>query len=548
MKCSRTALMLIFIFIWISLLLACSQSETDARPATDAKIASQNAYEVDVIRLSGGDWGYPTPFAHYPRGPGGFKMCLIFDSLLERDEKGLIAWLAESYGISDDGLTYDFTIRKGVRWHDGKPLTAQDVSFSIMYANTHPATWSYVFDAIASVEIETDRSIRVRLKKPHAAMLYNIGRTRIIPKHIWEKVDQPKEFTTPEAVIGCGPYRLTGYSKAHGTYRFEAFEAFWGPKQRVRSIEFVPVSEPILAYESGQIDLTGLSPDVLPRFDKNPAHRIIQSPSFWGYRLLMNMGDVDCLGDVSVRRALAHAIDRQELVEKVARGAAVPGNLSILPPDHVMAAKDIQPYPFDPQRADTLLAEAGYDRTDANGTRLSPNGRPMVLELLCSSREVRMAELIRQRLKAVGIRLTIRSVDGKTRDTRVRGFKYDLAILGHGGWGSDPDYLASRFAGTPSDQSASPSCSSLPGFDPPELIPLLKRQQTESDPQQRRRLITEIQKKLAEQVPEIPLFYTTGYTAYRPAAYDGWMFMFDHHDLTHSKLSYLVRSAAATIR
>lgn len=547
MKRSSTAVCLSLLILTL-MLIACGQSETDTGQAADAEGASQSAYEVDVIRLAGGDWGYPTPFAHYPRGPGGFKMCLIFDSLLERDEKGLIPWLAEKYEVSDDGMTYRFTIRQGVCWHDGTPLTAQDVAFSIDYANGHPATWSYIFEAVASVETETDRIVRVRLNNPHAAMLYNIGRTRIIPKHIWEKVDRPKEFTTPEAVIGCGPYRLTHYSKAHGTYRFEAFEDFWGPKPRVRVVEYVPVSEPILAYESGQIDLARVTPDALPRFQKNPAYKIVQSPAFWGYRLLMNMGDVACLRHVSVRQALAHAIDREELVDKVARGAAVPGSLGILPPDHVMAAKDTRPYPFNPQQARMLLERAGCDRINADGTRLSPDGQPLVLELLCSGREVRMAELIRQWLKAVGIKLTIRSVDGKTRDAQVRGFNYQLAILGHGGWGGDPDYLAARFAGGPLDQSASPSRSRLPGFDAPELLPLLKRQQIEIDSERRRRLITEIQKILAEQVPEIPLFYTTAHSVYRPATYDGWMFMFDHHELTHSKLSYLARRGAAEKR
>jgi len=254
-----------------------------------------------------------------------------------------------------------------VRWHDGTPLTVQDVAFSIIYANGHAATWSYIFDAVESVETGVDQSILVRLKKPHAAMLYNIGRTRIIPKHIWEKVERPKEFTLPEAVIGCGPYRLIHYSKEHGTYRFEAFETFWGPKQRIRIIEFIPVSEPILAYESGQIDLTSVTPDVLPRFQKDPAHNIVKSPAFWGYRFLMNMDDVACLRDVSVRRALAHAIDRRELVDKVARGAAVPGGLGILPPDHVMAAKDTRPYSFDPQRMGT-----------ARGLALATNRLPWI--------------------------------------------------------------------------------------------------------------------------------------------------------------------------
>jgi peptide/nickel transport system substrate-binding protein len=185
---------------------------------------------------------------------------------------------------------------------------------------------------------------------------------------------------------------------------------------------------------------------------------------------------------------------------------------------------------------------------DDRGTRQSPDGQPLALELLCSGEEVRLAELIRQRLQEVGIPLAIRSVDAKTRDACVRGFDYQMAILGHGGWGGDPDYLVARFAGEAAGPNAAPSHSGLPGFDAPKLLALLQRQQTAIDPEERRGLVAAIQQELAGEVPEIPLFCTTGYSIYRPARYDGWMFMFDHHSLPHSKLSYLERSGPAAKR
>jgi len=527
------------------LLVACSPTETEEKPAAAA--SRPGAYEVDVIRLAGGDWGYPSPFAHYPRGPGGFKMCLIFDSLLERDEKGLIPWLAERYTIEDGGRTYRFFIRPGVHWQDGHPLTPEDVAFALDYANRHAATWSYIFDAIETVSVDDDHAVCVRLKVHRAAMLDHIGRTRIIPKHIWEGIERPKEFTAPEAVIGSGPYRLTHYSKAHGTYRFEAFEDFWGPRQRLRTIEFVPVSEPILAYEKGEIDLTAVTPDVRPRFANNPDHRIVRSPAFWGYRLLLNMDRVPAFREVAVRQALIYAIDRQELVDKIARGAAVPGRPGILPPDHVMAV-ETRTYPFDPAQARERLDQAGYRRPAGAEGRVTPDGQPLSWELLCSSTEVRLAELIRQRLREIGLPLTIRSVDAKTRDARVRGLDYQMAILGHGGWGGDPDYLVARFTLAATGANAAPSHAGLPGLVAPRLMDLLQRQQTAVDPEERRRLVAALQQEIAEQVPEIPLFCTTGYTIYRPAKYDGWMFMFDHHSLPHSKLSYLERSGPAVKR
>ncbi|SHE33306.1 extracellular solute-binding protein, family 5 Middle [Desulfofundulus australicus DSM 11792] len=185
-------------------------------------------------------------------------------------------WL-KKYEIKEGGKQYLFTIRDGVKWQDGKPLTAEDVKFTFEYASKHPMVSSYIGSKdIEKVEVVGDRQVLITVSEPNAAMLYNLGLTRIIPKHIWENVDNPKEFTKPEAVIGTGPYRLTGYNKEHGTYRFEAFEDFWGPRQRVKVIEFVPVSEEILAFEKGEIDLAGVTPDVLPRFQNDPQYKIVK--------------------------------------------------------------------------------------------------------------------------------------------------------------------------------------------------------------------------------------------------------------------------------
>ncbi|MCS5695415.1 ABC transporter substrate-binding protein [Desulfofundulus thermocisternus] len=537
-KCFLIVLLLV---ISLSLLLfgcGTDQARDDRKPGV-AKGGEQQ--QVDVIRLAGGDWGYPSPYAHYPRGPGIFKMCLIFDGLLERDEKGLIPWLAEKYEIKEGGKQYLFTIRDGVKWQDGKPLTAGDVKFTFEYASKHPMVSSYIGSKdIEKVEVVGDRQVLITVSEPNAAMLYNLGLTRIIPKHIWENVDNPKEFTKPEAVIGTGPYRLTEYNKEHGTYRFEAFEDFWGPRQRVKVIEFVPVSEEILAFEKGEIDLAGVTPDVLPRFQNDPQYKIVKNPGFWGYRLLFNMGDYPVLRHKELRQAIAYAIDANELIEKVARGAAVPGSAGILPPDHVMYNPNVKQYKPDLQKAGELLAKLGYDKLDERGIRQNQKGEKLSFNLLVSSGEVRLAEVLKEQLARAGIEIKVQSVDMKTRDARVRENKYELAITGHGGWGNDPDYLRERFAGR-SRGGLSPSASGLRGYNNDELNNLLEKQRLEMDDQKRKQLIFKIQEILAEDVPEIPLYYTTGYNVYRPAKYDGWMFMFDHHSLTHSKLSYLER-------
>jgi peptide/nickel transport system substrate-binding protein len=528
--------LLVLLTFSCGLLYGCKSDKAKETSKTEGKKTA------DVIKLAGGDYGYLTPYAHYPRGPGIFKMRLIFDSLLERDEKGYINWLAEKYEIKENGKQYLFTIRDGVKWHDGEPLTADDVKFSFEYAIKHPMVSSTISEKdIEKVEEVGDRQVMVTVKKPSAVMLSNLGTSRIIPKHIWEKVDNPKEFLDKEAVIGCGPYVLTDYSKEHGTYRLEAFKDYWGPKQRVKVIEFIPVSEGILAFEQGEVDMTGVTPDVLQRFEKDPDCKIVKAPAFWGYRMLFNMGETAVFQEKELRQAFCYAMDKQDMIDKVQRGAGVPGCAGILPPDHVMYNSKAKQYDHNPKQAEELLVKLGYDKLE-NGVRVNSKGEKLSFNLLVGG-EVRLAEIIKEHLGKVGIEVTVQSVDGKTRDARVQDNKYQLAITGHGGWGNDADYLRERFS---SEKKAgggiSPNLMRFKGYSNPELSELLEKQFETIDENERKKQIFKAQELLAEDVPEIPIYYTTGYTVYKPAKYDGWMFMFDHHSLEHSKLSYLERN------
>lgn len=489
--------------------------------------AGNEEYEVDVIRLGGGDYGNPSPYTHYPRGPGGYKRNLIFDSLLERDEDGLIPWLASDYEIKDEGKEYLFTIRDNVKWHDGELLTAEDVKFSFEYGLEHPLVWSdLTADDIEKVEIVNENQVLITVAEVSASLLYAIGNQRIIPRHVWKDIEVPKEYTEADAVVGTGPYTLTDYSKEHGSYRFDAFEDFWGPQQNVKTIKFVPVSEEVLAFEKGKIDLIDITPDLLGRYENAPEYKVVQKPAFWGYRFIFNMQEVEALKKKKVRQAISYAIDNEELIAKIERGAGVPGSAGILPPDNIYYNSDVKKYEHNPDKAKELLKEAGYDS--------------LSLDLKIADRTVRMAELIKEQLSRVGIELTIISSDTKTQDSRINENEYELAITGHGGWGGEPDYLIERFGGEKLFEGRMSSSGAV-GYENCELNKVLKEQKIEFDVEKRKKILHRAQDILAEDVPEIPLFYRAPYSVYKPDKYDGWMFMYDHHSLTHGKLSYLER-------
>lgn len=502
---------------------------------------SSSPQVVDVIHLSGGDSGYPTSFMHYPRGPGIYKMNLIFDSLIEKDDKGLIPWLAESWDISPDAKEYTFHLRKDAKWQDGEPFTANDVKFTIEYEKEHSPASSYDLSSVVNIDVIDDNTIKFTLSQPIAPFLDDIASVRIIPEHIWKDVSDPNKFDSPEAVIGTGPYKLAEYSKEHGTYKFVANEDFWGPKPRVKTIEFIPVSDATVAFQQGEIDFVGLSADLLDMFKSDPAVYIFQQPAIWGYELSFNMNKNPILKDKSVRQAFAYAIDRDELVDKIGRGAGKPGSMGILPQDHIWYNPDLPKYEHDAAKAKQVLADDGW--TDSNGDGImDKDGQKLSFTVVLSSDQARIGELVKERLKEAGIDVTIQAIESKSRDAKLKDGDFEIGINGYGGWGGDADYLRTKFCGSSFGIEGASHGRPLIGYENDRVDELSLAQLRETDETKRKEIIYELQEVLADEVPSIPLYYTASYNAYRPAVYDGWMNMYDHHEMTHSKLSYLDRS------
>lgn len=502
---------------------AAPPSVAPAPAATEpAEIAEPDANLT--IRLAGSDRGYPQPYTHDPRGPGSFNMFLIFDGLLEKDEQGLIPWLAQAYSLSEDGKTYTFTLQEGVKWHDGEPFTADDVKFTFEYfAENKPVRNDLFLNGepfIESIEVVNDYELAVTVKQPNATLLGRLGVTRIIPEHIWKDIENPTEFIGPESIIGTGPYMLVEYIKEQGAYQFVAFPDFWGPKQRVTTIEHVPVSDPVLAFENGEIDFAQISPDLVARFEGKSDYTIIIDPPFNGARLLFNMTGE--LADKTLRQAIAYAINQEELIANVARGAGVPGNAGYIPLRHPMVNPDAKHYSYDPNKARELL-----------------DGKTYAFTLSTAEGDVRVAELVKVYLEAVGIQVEIQAADTKTNDQRVNTGDYELIIQSVGGYGGDPDYLREIFR--TKDASQSVSAAALPGYSNPELDTLADQQAFELDLAKRKALIFQLQDLIAEDLPIYTLYNKTAFSVYRPATYDGWMYMFDHQWVYHSKLSYLTR-------
>ncbi len=519
-------------FSGVGVALASCVPQTPAAPAAPAAVATTaitNATKsVPVIRMAGGDNGYPTPFA-YVRGPGYVYMSFLFDQLVWKDSQGYIPWLATDWKVSDDGKLWTFTLRDGVKWQDGQPLTADDVVFTFDYSKKQPSISPLVrgIELITSVRKADDKHVEFVFSSPYAPFLVNIaGNTPIIPKHIWENVTDPLKFTTPESMIGSGPYKLTSYDKATGAYLFEANNSFWLGKPHVQRLELVPMPDALVALQQGAIDVaslptdSGVPDDVLAPFQK-PKFSWLQAPGEWNPAIHFNITKGAPYSDVKFRQAWAFAIDRADMVKRLLFGRGDPGVPVYLAPSNPYFNPNVEQYKFNLDKAKALLDEAGYKDVNGDGMRERPDGKPLDVPLIFDSNGyVRIAEIVRDFLKAAGITVTLKPVDRATMDASTSGGTYEVAVTYYGGLGGDPDALRQNF----SSKSTSKTFSRALGYKNDKFDQLADQQLSVTDDAKRKAIIFEMQAILAQDVPVLPLYYPTRYQIARKAVFDNWYY------------------------
>jgi peptide/nickel transport system substrate-binding protein len=446
--------------------------------------------EPVVLTYPGEDWGYPSPFARYSRGPGYVRMSFLFDTLTWKDENGIIPWLAESWEMSEDGKTWTFTLRPDVRWHDGQPFTAYDVAFTFAYVREHEAEiiWSGEIAKVQDVQAADEHTVCLTLSDPVAGPHFNLfGSVPIIPKHVWEEVEDPVKYLAPDAVVGTGPFVLETYSKEEGLYVYQKNPNFWGGTVVVDTLVFPKVQDAALALQAGEIDMAsfwGNEITVVEQFESDPDYAILPGPSFWVLQIIFNLERAP-FDQVALRKAVAYAIDRQRIVDQVTHGGAVVANLGIVSPSTEWANPDLPQYLHNPAKAREILQDAGL----AN----------QAVTIIQSGWD-REAELIQADLEAIGLQVTVKSGDRSTVDGLLKEGNFDLAINGHGGIANPstlrtPDWPATAYQNEAYDA-------------------LYLAQSVEMDKDKRREQVWELQDILAEELPVLPLYHPLMWIVY----------------------------------
>jgi peptide/nickel transport system substrate-binding protein len=416
---------------------------------------------------------------------------LVFRSLTRVDDRlQHVPDLAVGWG-SDSPLVVRFQLRPDATFSDGRRLTASDVRAtyeSVLDVSTgSPKREELAF--LGAVEAPDDTTVVFRLRRPFAAYLQatTLG---IVPKSALG--------ASGSVLVGSGPYRIerlvpgqevTLVSRTGDTgireIRFRSI-----PDDTVRTLEI----------DQGNVDLSqnAIEPDNLRWLETRDRICVKRIPGTTFQYLGLNFDDPR-LRDVRVRRAIAAAIDRDAIVEHLLGGAARPAS-GLLPPEHWAYEADVAVHRYDPAAAKRLLDEAGYPDPDGDGPKM--RFRIGYKTTALDSRR-RLAEALQDMLGHVGIGLDVRSFEWATfyDDIRHRRFElYSLAWVGI----VDPDFFYTLLEST----MVPPRGQNRGGFADPTIDRLVKAGRENGDPVERRRIYADVQKRVADELPFVPLWWT----------------------------------------
>lgn len=480
------------------------------------------------VAAGGGPPSFPSPFTYF-LAPGYNSMILVYDTLLWNDSTGaLLPWLAKEMPTrSDDGLTYTFQMQDNVRWHDGQPLTADDVVFTFEYfaSQTLAPTVSVQPRNVAEVRATGPQTVEFRLDLPIVDFNKAVaGAVPIVPRHIWSDIPDAARAQDLKLLVGSGPYRLDSFSPAEGSALYVANDDFFLGKPFVERIELVPVGNELDALLAGEVDVgqpnvEGAGVAALAPFKSDPDFQTIEGPAGTGFLsgLNWNLAAGGAVSDVRFRQACATAINRNEMVTRLLGGAGAPGNPGFFPPDHPYRV-DVEQYAFDPSRAGSMLDEAGYTTT-GSGVRQGPDGAPLQLQLLAPA-GAPQTELIVQYLRAVGIGLDVESADTFQVIGRLNSLDYQMAVHPGGGVAGAPDFMRQNY----SSKADTQLFFGAHGYMNPEFDDLAERQRVTFDEAQRKALFARMQQIVAEDLPLLHLYYPTPFLVYRKGDFDAWAF------------------------
>lgn len=437
---------------------------------------------------------------------------LIFNGLTDANEKGeIVPDLATRWEVSDDGLTYTFHLRRGVRWHDGAPFTADDIVFTInSIRNPDFQGVPYLAELWRTVSVRRidDYTISFTLQEPFAPFI-DYTTLGILPAHILRNVEAEAlpqaQFNTQP--VGTGLFQVEELSARHVVLR--ANPHFYGDKPYLSTIEFkfYPDYESIFsAYEKGEIEgISRVLPEDLPKAREHPNLNLF-SARLSGYTLVLlnlNNPNTPFFQSKEVRQALLYALDRQKIIDGILDGQGLVAHSPIMP-DSWAYYQSIRRYGYDPNQAKALLDQAGWVDSDGDGIR-EKEGIRLEFGLLTNDdpTRVRIIEEIARQWAAVGVKAVPQTIGvaGLVRDF-LRPRRYDAILTQWQELPPDPDPypLWHSTQGQGEGQNYA-------GFAHREADQIMEEARLTTDQARRMELYHRFQQIFADEVPALLLYH-----------------------------------------
>ena len=443
---------------------------------------------------------------------GFWRSDMMFDPMVRLDPETLAPGpgLASEWDISDDGLTYSFTLAEGVTFHDGEPLTTEDVEFTILsildpgYLGPFQAEWLILdgaqdvvdgnADYPSGLEVEDDLNFTLTLREPDAAFAANVlTDLKTVPKHLLEgegPIGEDHDFSL--APVGSGPYQFDSWDQGN-QFNMVANPDYWDGAPCIQRVEQVVIGDMnalVVAVETGDLDATIMPPpQELPRLDDIDGLTVHHLPPERPEGIFFNV-TADSVEDVRVRRAIAHAIDNETFVSDIMLGQTEVANSWIT---HAVWAYDesISSPEYDTDRAAELLEEAGF-----------PGGEGLTVELAYNEGNVfreQYAAYVQDQLAQLGVEVTISTAEWGTFIDTVRDLGYESNTQAARAGVPDPADIYAHYGTTGS--------ANYSGYSNPEFDDLMAQASLTADVDERTALYSQAQQVLAEDLPFVPGYW-----------------------------------------
>lgn len=337
---------------------------------------------------------------------GFIVTCAVYDNLVKMDEEGnYVPWLADSVTASEDGLAYTIKYTKDIQFSNGDPLTIEDIVFSIQ--RTIDIGWGFDMTRfIEKVELVDDETATITLNAPFNGFMGSLASPyfAIMSKKYIESIGDDAIYREP---MGTGPYTVENWMSGDHI-ELKANENYFAGAPNIKEITYKFISDKstaLMALESGELDIyDDIAPTDIQTVENNEDLQFYTSEKAAVFTMCINT-EVAPLDDIRVRQALAYAINREDIVTGVFEGYAETVN-SFIPRNCAGYSDNVEQYPFNAEKAEELLAEAGY----AEG---------LALKMTIQDSNRGMAQVIQSNLKEVGIELEVEVLENSAFSTQV---------------------------------------------------------------------------------------------------------------------------------